>query len=236
MAKTTAGSKTTAIKRAVKKVSVQSSDAQTLATKIDLAEKKTFPVSLIKNRPPKIVYIAILLIGVSLLFSYKKSWFVAAMVNNSPITNFELLSRMNQQFRTQVLTQMINEKIILDEAQKKGVSVEDTEINGKLKEVEDSVGGAQTLDNLLSQQGQTRTGLKEQIKFQLIVEKLYSQEATVSAEEVSKYIEQNKDFLQATDSAGQTKEATDTLKQERLTKTFQEKFQALKSAAKVQIF
>lgn len=211
-------------------------DIQTLMTKFNWSEKRNILTSLVKNRPPKIVYVAAILIGASLLFSYKKSWFVAAMVNNKPLNNMELLSRMNQQYRSQVLNQMINEKVILDEAAKKGISVQDKDINDKIKQIETSVGGAATLDGLLAQQGQTRTGLKDQIKFQLIVEKLYGGEATVSADEVTKYIEENKDSLQATDAAGQTQEATDALKQQALTKIFQEKFQALKAAAKIQIF
>lgn len=189
-----------------------------------------------KKQPPKVVYIAVALIGLALLFSYKKSWFIAASVNNNPISNFNVLSRLNDQYRSKMLEQMINESLVLSEAQKKGVSVSDTDIKNKISQIEANYGGAQVLDGLLAQQGQTREGLKDQIKFQLIIEKLYGNEATVSAEEVTSFVDQNKDSLQATDSAGQEKEATDILKQQKLSKVFQEKFQQLKAAAKIQIF
>lgn len=184
----------------------------------------------------KRIYLAILVLGLILLISYKKSWFVAAMVNNTPITNFELLSRVNQQYRSQVLNQMINEKVILDEANKKHITITDKEINDRITQLEGSVGGGQMLDNLLAQQGMTRTEYKRQLLVQMSFEKMYEGEATISAEEVTKFIETNKDQLQATDSASQIKEATDLIKQQKLSKIFQDKFQQLKNAANIKIF
>ncbi len=71
---------------------------------------------------------------------------------------------------------------------------------------------------------------------QLAITKLYDKEATVSAEEVSKFIETNKDQLKATDSAGQEKEAYDNLKQQKLSQIFSQKFQQLKQKANIKIF
>ncbi|MDO8498482.1 MAG: SurA N-terminal domain-containing protein [bacterium] len=187
-------------------------------------------------KPTKLTYLAIIILGLAILVSTKKSLFLAATVNGSPITNYELLTRMNQQYRDKMLTQMVNEKIIMEEAKKKGVTVSDAELNNKVSEVEKKVGGAQALDSLLTQQGETRVSLISQLKVELIAEKLYDKDATVSAEEVNQFIEANKDQLQATDSAGQQKEATDALKQQKLGKVFSDKFQQLKSQAKIQIF
>lgn len=187
-------------------------------------------------RSSKIFYIVIIILGLLLLAFYKKNWFIAATVNGSPITNLELQMRLNQQFRTQTLNQMVNEKIILSEAAKNNVTVSPTDISQKISEIEGSVGGPQALDSLLAQQGQTREGVRQQIKLQLTIEKLYANEATISADEVTKFIEQNKDQLRASDSAGQQKEATDAIKNQKLTQIFSQKFQELKTKAKTQIF
>lgn len=197
---------------------------------------KKIDASFLNYRPPKIVYLLLIILGLLLITVVKKNWILAATVNNSPITNFEVLAKLNEQYRNQTLTQMINEKIILEEAKKQKVGVTSKEIADKITALETNVGGKDILDNLLSQQGQTREGLKNQLKIQLLIEKLYENEATVSAEEVEKFIAQNQDQLQATNSAGQTKEAADFLKQQKLAKVFQEKFQQLKSAAKITIF
>lgn len=194
-------------------------------------------LSSLKNfRSSKKFYLILAIAGLLLLFIYKKSWFVAATVNGSPITNLELQMHLNQQFRAQTLTQLINEKIILSEAAKSSAIASDFDINKKISEIETNVGGVAALDSLLSQQGQNRESIRQQIKLQLSIEKLYTNEATVSAEEVTKFIEQNKDQLQATDSAGQQVESYNTIKNQKLTQIFSQKFQDLKSKAKIQIF
>ncbi len=188
------------------------------------------------QNPTKKTFLTILIIGLVLLAVYKKNWLVAATVNGTPITGAELMMKMNQQFRNQTLQQLINEKIILSEVRKNNVNVTQAEVTQKISELEKNVGGAQALDTLLGQQGQTRDFLKQQLVTQLSIEKLYSKDATVSATEVANFIAQNKDQLQASDSAGQTKEATDIIKQQKLSKIFNDKFQNLKQSAKVIIF
>jgi len=187
-------------------------------------------------RSSKKFYIILIIAGLLLLAVYKKNWFIAAIVDGSPITNLDLQMRLNQDFRTQTLTQLINEKIILNEAAKNNAITSETEINNKIKDIETNVGGAQALNSLLSQQGQTKETIRQQIKLQLTIEKLYAKDATVSAEEVTNFIEQNKDQMKATDSAGQQKEAYDAVKNQKLTQIFSQKFQELQTKAKTQIF
>lgn len=187
-------------------------------------------------RSSKKFYIVLIIIGLLLLAMLKKNWFVASLVNGSPISNLELQMRLNRDFRSQTLTQMINEKIIMQEALKNRVVVTEADIDKKISEIETNLGGAQNLDTMLAQQGQTRASIRQQIRLQLTIEKLYASEATVSAEEVTKFVEQNKDQLRASDSAGQEKEAQDALKSRKLTQIFSQKFQELKAKAKIQTF
>lgn len=195
-----------------------------------------FPDKIISYRPSKRDYLILFVAGILLLAFYKKSLFVAAMVNGAPVTNLELQMKLNDQFRSQTLTQIINEKVILDEARKNSVLPTESEIDQKIAELEANVGGAEVLDNLLTQQGQTRVTLREQIRVQIAITKLYEKEATVSAEEVSKYIQDNAQMLQATDSASQEKEAADAIKQQKLSQIFSQKFQELKEKANIKIF
>lgn len=184
----------------------------------------------------KTFYIVLVALGILLLAFFKKSWFVAAIVNGTPITNLELQIKLNQQFKTQTLNQLINEKVILDEAKKNGIILQESEINNKLADLEKNVGGKEALDALLSQQSQTRMSLKDQLKVQLVISKLYDKEASVSGDEVSKFIEQNKQLLRATESAQQEKEAYDSIKNQKLSQIFSQKFQELRQKAKIQTF
>lgn len=181
-------------------------------------------------------YLAILIIGLLLLAFYKKSWFVAATINGVPVFNLELQQRLNGQYRQQTLNQMINEKIIVYEAQKRGMGVSGEELNNKIQELEKNLGGAEIFDSLLAQQGQTRESIRGQLRLQLLIEKLYLNEATVSAGEIDSFIVQNKEQLKASDSAGQAKEAEEALKQQKLTQIFGEKFQVLRQQANIKIF
>lgn len=181
-------------------------------------------------------FLVLILIGLIGLGLWKKSWFVAATVNGTPISNFELLSNMNKQYRTQMLNQLINERLILDEARKQNTVVSPQEVDVKIAEVIKSVGGEETFQGLLAQQNLTREGLRNQIKLQLTVEKLYANDATISAEEVDQFLAQNSAQLQATDSAKQRVEAENLLKQQKLSQIFNQKFQELRTKAKIQIF
>lgn len=192
--------------------------------------------SLSSIKKSKKIYLIILVLGILLLAIYKKSLFVAAMVNGTPITNLELQMKLNDQFRTSTLNQMINERIILSEASKNNALPTQQEVNKRISELEASVGGKDALNSLLSQQGQTISSLREQVMVQLAITKLYEKYATSSAEEVNKFIEENKAQLQSTDSASQEKEAENTIKQQKLSQIFSQKFQELKQKASIKIF
>lgn len=189
-----------------------------------------------KYKSSKKIYILLVVAGLLILAIYNKSLFIAATVNGSPITNLELQLKLNAQFREQTLNQLVNEKIIMSEAAKNNALPTQSEIDTKIVDLEKSVGGKETLDSLLAQQGQTRIGLRDQVLVQLAISKLYDKEASVSAAEVTEFIESNKEQLRASDSAGMTKEATDAIKQQKLSQIFSQKFQELRQKANIQIF
>lgn len=188
-----------------------------------------------KSRSRKF-YITLVIIGLLLLISFKKSLLIAATVNGSPISNLELQLRLNKNHRTQVLNQMTNEKILEQEAAKAGIIIHKSDLDKKIKEVEDKYGGAETFSSLLSQQGLTREDFLSQTKIQLIVEKLYMSEASPSAEEIDQFMKDNADIPEASEPAKFKTIAEEQTRQQRLAKIFNEKFQALKQAAKIQIF
>ena len=181
-------------------------------------------------------FLIILIIGLVLLVAYKKGWVVAATVNNKPITSIELNQKLNSLFKDRVLNQIINEKVIEQEARKKGVSVSPQEIDSKIAEAEKQTGGKETFDSLLAQQGLTRAEFVNQTRIQSLIEKLYSGEATASAEEISKFMETNKNAPESTDEAKFRIIAEQQIKQQKLSQIFSQKFQELRSKAKIQIF
>lgn len=189
----------------------------------------------LREKEPKKFWWSLIIIGLFLILLTNKNLVVAAIVNGQPISNFELQARLNKQFRSQTINQMINEKILEQEATKKGTSVNQEELSAKVKETEAQYGGAETLNSILSQQGISREDFISQTRLQLLVEKLYSAEASPSAEDIDKFMSDNKDLPEATDGAKFRETATTQVRQTNLAKIFNEKFQALKQTAKIQI-
>lgn len=193
-------------------------------------------ISDLSSNQRKKIFLTIFIIGLLLLVLYKKGLLLAATVNNEPITTIELNQKLNNLFKDRVLNQIINEKIIEQEASKKRISVSQGEIDSKIAAAEAQTGGKETFDSLLAQQGLTRSEFINQTKIQALIEKLYSSEATASAEEISKFMEDNKNSPEATDEAKFKMVAEDQIKQQKLSQIFQEKFQSLRQSAKIQIF
>lgn len=197
---------------------------------------KTRFINRLRDTNSFIIFLSVFIIALVIVFFLKKSWLVAATVDGNPVTSIELQQRLNQDYRKQVLDQLVNEKIVDNEAKKNNIVISQTDINSKMNEYETKYGGPTQFDQILEQQGTTRSALQDLIKTQLILEKLYSGEVLVSAQEVTDYIKTNKQVLTASDEAGQNAEATDNIKQQKLFQVFSQKFQELKDKAKVSIF
>ena len=131
---------------------------------------------------------------------------------------------------------MINEAILQQEATKKGVGITPADLDQKAKETEAQYGGTAAFDSLLSQQGLTRADFLAQTRIQLMVEKLYSNEASPSSADIDQFMKDNQNNPEASDAAKFRQTATDQIRQQNLSKIFNEKFQVLKQAAKIQIF
>lgn len=178
----------------------------------------------------------VLVAAIALLSFYKKDLLIAATVNGSPISNLELQSRLNKLYGKKELLQMIDEKIIKDAIKKNNITVSEDEIKSKIAQIEENVGGASTLDSMLSAQNQTRELLKDQLNIQVGLEKLLAQEATISALEVEQFMKASPELFQSTDSAQNVQKAQDIVKQQKLSSAFDKKFAELKQAADIQIF
>lgn len=180
--------------------------------------------------------IILIVIALLLLFFFKKNLLVAAMVNGQPITSLELNQRLYQTSKDQVLNQMINERIIQQEAAKKGVNVTSQQIQDKMAEVEKTYGGADSFNALLAQQGLTRDQFAQQTKIQLMVEALYKNDITPTDDEINKFMDQNKSLPEATDEAKFKETAVSQITQQKLSTVFNQKFPELRQQSNIQIF
>lgn len=115
-----------------------------------------------------------------------------ATVNGEKITREELADRLIKQSGKEVLDQMITEKLIAQEAKKKGISITEAEINKKIEEVKKQFPDEKTFQSQLKANNLTLENLKEQIKLQLIIEKVLKGKVKVTEKEIKSYYDENK--------------------------------------------
>lgn len=201
-----------------------------------MAKKKEVTAVLKTFSKDKRFYLGILILGILLLIIFKKNWIVAATVNGEPIPTLTLNQKLNSLYKEKILNQIINEKILEQEARKQGIIVSTQQVQEKVAETETSYGGKETFDTLLSQQGLTRDEFLNQTRLQLLVEKLFEKESSPSAEEIDKFMADNQSLPEATDEAKFKELAESSVRNNKLSQVFSEKFQELRKNAKISIF
>lgn len=174
------------------------------------------------------------LIVIAVLFWFLKNYLIVATVNGQPVSRFELNQRLYGQYGSSVVDQLVNERLLLGAVRQKGIFITSAEIDNKVKEIEKSLDGKMTLDQALAAQGMSATTFKRQLEIQLSVEKMFAKEATVSSAELDEYIKNNKEmFATATDTAKLNADVENFLKQQKVTKLYEEWFNNIKKDAKI---
>lgn len=209
-----------------------------MVEKTEVEKIKTKPLFELNEKTKKalIIFLAFL-IFVFLLFNIKHL-FIAAVVNNKPITRFALDRELEKQGGQQVLESLITKSLILQEAKKQGIKISDEEIGEKISEIETQLESQGTdLDTLLQTQGQTRQTLEEQLRIELIIEKIFDEEVSISDEQVRDYFEENKGLLGEDASFEEVKDQLEEeLRQQALSNRFQLWLDDLKQKSRIHYF
>lgn len=188
-------------------------------------------------KTPRIYAPLIIVIVFGLLF-YFRGLFIVALVNGQPISRIAVIGELEKRNGKQALEALITQTLILQEAQKRNIDVDPTEINDLTKKIEDGLKKqGQSLDQALSLQGLTRKDLEGQLRIQKLVEKMLAEDVRVTEKEVNDYIEKNKATIPESlkpDEA--TKAARQQLEQQKLSQKAQSFIQDLQSKAKVNYF
>lgn len=125
-----------------------------------------------------------------------RGMFVAATVNGQPISRIAVIRELERQGGKQALNSIVTKNLILQEAKKQNVTVNQEEIDKELKRIEDNIKRqGQTLDQALTLQGMTRESLQDQIRLQKMIEKIVGKDIKVTDKEVDDYIAKNQDAL-----------------------------------------
>ena len=183
-----------------------------------------------KYTPYIIVGLALILFGV---FAVTKGWVVSAVVNGKPIFRTQLTQSLVAKYGSQTLEGMISEQLIYDEAKKSGVVITAKDIEEKEAEILKSFGGKVSLEEVLKYQGMTKADFDNQVRIQLFVFRLLGKDVTATDEEVTSFIEKNKEALTATEEGALKEEARTAVMEQKINEKVQPWFTDIKNKAKV---
>lgn len=201
---------------------------------VDMPETSLTPARSTSNSSLRRYIIIIVLVILALLAFRFKNLFIVATVNGKPITRLAFEKELNSKFGEQTLENMISEQIILSEAKNKGVTVEKADVDNKVKEIEERLKGQIALDDALKAQGLTKESFEKQLEVQLIIDKMFDKEATISDKEIDEYLSQNQEALaSSTDPAKLREDIYQTLKQQKVGDLFDKWFTEAKQKANI---
>ena len=179
---------------------------------------------------------ALVLIALAIGFAlyYYRGLLVAATVNGNPISRLSVINELEGRSGKAALDSLIIKKLINDEFAAKNLSINDGDVDSKVKEIEDQLKvQGQTLESALSAEGMSKNALREQIRIQLKLEKLAEAEVNISDEDVNKYIDENKMPIEKDKEAETKNQIKEQLRQQKLQEVIPTIIQNLKSQAKI---
>jgi parvulin-like peptidyl-prolyl isomerase len=103
--------------------------------------------------------------------------------------------KMLDQFRKQILEQLIEFELIVQKAEKEGIKVTDEEVKKRIEEIKKQFPSEADYKNALSQAGLTESELPQKVKKQLLAEKMIEKlfkDIKVEEAEMKDYYEKNK--------------------------------------------
>jgi parvulin-like peptidyl-prolyl isomerase len=165
-------------------------------------------------------FAAFILLGITLLYplSLKAEIVdgIVAVVNNEVITQAELntillpiysqykstysdeeLLKKIDEAKKNILYQLIEDKLILQEAEKIGILVTDEEVDERLQQIKSQFSSSDEFRDALASQGLTVIDLKEKYKEQIMIKKMVNREVrsrvSITPIEIALFYEKNKD-------------------------------------------
>jgi hypothetical protein len=206
---------------------------------MDEAGEMAMPVT--RQGVPFFVKLAVLvLVGISVFWLVRKyrGEVVAAMVNKTPISRFELNQTLARRYGAEVLDEMIDAKLMQQIAQRENVTVSADDIKKERDSLRDRLGNEDSLKTALAQYGLTEDDLARQIQLKLYQQKLSEKmfKVDVSDDEVKTFFDGNKTLYQNKKLADVKDEIKQSLVTQKQQQQFSTWFDGEKKKAQIQKF
>ena len=142
--------------------------------------------------------------------NYKAS---VAIVNGERLYRKDFYTKLEETYGSSIVSQMIDEALVYQEADKKEINITDKEIDAEINTLEEQYGGAEELQNELDLRNISIEKLRKQIETTLIVEKILSKDITITEDEIKAFYDQYKDVLFTETEVPEYEDAKETVKE-----------------------
>lgn len=179
--------------------------------------------------------IAAIIVLLGMLLYFGRGFVVAAVINGQPISRIAVLAETEKQSGRQVLTTLIRNALIEQEAKKQNVVPLEKEIDDQIRKIEKNLSKqGQKIDQVLALEGMTREDLRRIIRLDLLVSKMVGKDIKIIDKDITDYIEKNKDILPRDQSESQLRQTVrERLKQQQISQKAQEWLADLEKKAKI---
>ena len=146
----------------------------------------------------KILMVAGLVLGIVLMVQKVGDAIVVGQVGNRVITTWELSSRLKERYGKTAMDELVTEIILMKAADENGIVVSEQEIENERSINVSGYGSERAFKDMALAAGiSTDDQLKRFLKFKILVKKLQAKlfQEVVFEEEISKYYEDNKQYL-----------------------------------------
>ncbi len=162
----------------------------------------------------------------------------AVVVNGERIYRGEFYDKLEESYGETVVSQMIDEKLIYQQAEKENVEIDEDDINKEIEQLEKDYGGKDNLEKELETRGTSRDDLRSRIETVLIVQEILGKDIELSEEEKKSFYDEYKDVLFPDNDNPTYEEAEETIEDILIEQKVSQKLQPwladLKSEANIQ--
>lgn len=190
------------------------------------------------NIPKKNLYVVLAVVVVLALLYYFKGLFVVALVNGKPITRLEVVKELEKQSGQEVVESLVSKSLILQEAQRRNISVSEKELDAEMKKIEKTFSAqGQNFEQALKAQNLTRQELRERLRVELLVEKLVKDKVKITQAEIDDFLRTNEATLPTNLPEEELRSgAKQQLESQKLNQAAQKLLAELKQKAKIKYF
>jgi len=184
----------------------------------------------------RLLIVVLVLILILALVYFSRRYLIAVTVNDKFISRLAVLNKLEKQGGKKILETMITQVLIQQEAEKRKIIVSQKDTDTEMKKIEANVSSqGSTLDQALQTQGMTKNDLIEEIKVQLMLQKMAGNDIKISDKEIDDFISANKN-QQGFDKEIPKEQVATQLKQQKLQQKMQSFITDLKAKAKINYF